>query len=189
MKTTLILAAIYNVCAGLSVIFLFDQIAPLIDFEGQGNPLFRLFTGGTAVGFGAAYALISRSYDENHLILSLGTGLKYWAFLIALYCFLYHDLPAEALILFGVINLVFGHIGDNNLHLTVTTGNHDDLERISEIVYAATSDVGGSIAAEHGIGISRREYLHLSRSESEIALMRKLKATLDPKGILNRGRS
>ena len=88
----------------------------------------------------------------------------------------------------NVTNLVFGHIGDNNLHLTATTGNHDDLERISEIVYSATSDVGGSIAAEHGIGMSRREYLHLSRSESEIALMRKLKATLDPKGILNPGR-
>jgi len=88
----------------------------------------------------------------------------------------------------GVTNLVFGHIGDNNLHLTVTTGHHDDLERISEIVYSATSDVGGSIAAEHGIGMSRRKYLHLSRSESEIALMRQLKETLDPKGILNPGR-
>jgi FAD/FMN-containing dehydrogenase len=88
----------------------------------------------------------------------------------------------------GVTTLVFGHIGDNNLHLTVTTGNYEDLAGITEIVYSATSAAGGSIAAEHGVGVSRRDYLHLSRSDTEIALMRTLKATLDPKGILNRGR-
>ena len=88
----------------------------------------------------------------------------------------------------GVTNLVFGHVGDNNLHLTVTTGDHDDLSRISDIVYQATSDVSGSIAAEHGVGVSRRKYLHLSRSKTEIELMRRLKATLDPQNILNPGR-
>jgi FAD/FMN-containing dehydrogenase len=88
----------------------------------------------------------------------------------------------------GVTNLVFGHIGDNNLHLTVTTGRHEDHERIAGIVYAATSEVGGSIAAEHGVGMSRRQYLHLSRSDAELALMRKLKTALDPNGLLNPGR-
>jgi FAD/FMN-containing dehydrogenase len=88
----------------------------------------------------------------------------------------------------GVTNLVFGHIGDNNLHLTVTTGKHEDLKPITEIVYQATSNAGGSIAAEHGVGVLRRDYLHLSRTETEIALMRTLKASLDPKGILNPGR-
>jgi len=88
----------------------------------------------------------------------------------------------------GVTCLVFGHVGDNNLHLTVTTGSHEDLARISAIVYRATSEVGGSIAAEHGIGVARRSYLHLSRSNAELALMQHLKAALDPKGILNPGR-
>jgi FAD/FMN-containing dehydrogenase len=88
----------------------------------------------------------------------------------------------------GVTNLVFGHIGDNNLHLTVTTGHHADLKRITTIVYQATSEAGGSIAAEHGIGVTRRDYLHLARNETEIALMRILKSALDPKNILNPGR-
>jgi len=88
----------------------------------------------------------------------------------------------------GVTNLVFGHVGDNNLHLTVTTGNHADLKQITQIVYQETSEAGGSIAAEHGIGVTRRDYLQLSRNESELALMRTLKSALDPKDILNPGR-
>jgi FAD/FMN-containing dehydrogenase len=88
----------------------------------------------------------------------------------------------------GITVLVFGHVGDNNLHVTATTGRHEDILRICEIVYAATSDLGGSIAAEHGIGVARRKYLHLSRTGTEIALMRRLKAALDPAGILNPNR-
>jgi FAD/FMN-containing dehydrogenase len=88
----------------------------------------------------------------------------------------------------GVTNLVFGHIGDNNLHLTATTGRHADLAAITTIVYESTSEFGGSIAAEHGIGVTRRDYLHLARNASEIALMRRLKAALDPDNILNPGR-
>jgi len=88
----------------------------------------------------------------------------------------------------AVTNLVFGHVGDNNLHLTVTTGQDADIDRISEIVYRETSAVGGSIAAEHGIGVARRDYLHLSRTAAEIDLMRKLKTALDPLGILNPNR-
>lgn len=88
----------------------------------------------------------------------------------------------------GVQNLVFGHVGDNNLHLSVTTGKRDDIEAICKIVYDVTCEFDGSIAAEHGIGVSRRKYLKLSRNDAEIALMRQLKAALDPKGILNPGR-
>jgi FAD/FMN-containing dehydrogenase len=88
----------------------------------------------------------------------------------------------------GITALVFGHVGDNNLHLTATTGKKGDIGRICEIVYAATSELAGSIAAEHGIGVSRRRYLGLSRTEAEIALMHRLKAALDPAGILNPNR-
>jgi FAD/FMN-containing dehydrogenase len=82
----------------------------------------------------------------------------------------------------------FGHIGDSNLHLIVSTGNKDDVPTIYEMVYAAIRQHEGSISAEHGIGILKRDHLGQSRSEEEIELMKRLKATLDPRGILNSGR-
>ena len=87
-----------------------------------------------------------------------------------------------------VLILVFGHFGDNNLHVFVTTKRHEDLEQIHEITYGITGDYGGSISAEHGIGQLKVGYLHYSRSPAELALMRTLKAALDPLGILNAGR-
>jgi FAD/FMN-containing dehydrogenase len=87
-----------------------------------------------------------------------------------------------------VTKLVFGHIGDSNLHLAVTTGRTDDLDQLCDIVYTATGRVNGSVSAEHGVGVLRREYLHHSRSDAELALMRRLKAALDPQGLLNPNR-
>jgi FAD/FMN-containing dehydrogenase len=87
-----------------------------------------------------------------------------------------------------VTNLVFGHLGDNNLHLAVTTRRARDVEPLCDIVYRAVGRHRGSVSAEHGIGTLRRGYLHHSRSAAEIALMRRLKAALDPLGILNASR-
>lgn len=87
-----------------------------------------------------------------------------------------------------VLILVFGHFGDNNLHVFVTTKRHEDLEQIHEITYGLTGRYGGSISAEHGIGQLKTGYLHHSRSPAELALMRTLKAALDPLDILNSGR-
>jgi len=86
-------------------------------------------------------------------------------------------------------HLFFGHIGDGNLH--VLSGPHaspDSLHAVEEIVYAATGRAGGSISAEHGIGVVKKEFLHFSRSPEELSLMQSLKAMLDPQGILNSGR-
>jgi FAD/FMN-containing dehydrogenase len=88
----------------------------------------------------------------------------------------------------AVTNLVFGHVGDNNLHLFITTGLEKDIETILTTVYKVTGDYQGSVSAEHGIGILKRDYLHYSRSDEELNLMRRLKKTLDPLGILNSGR-
>lgn len=86
-------------------------------------------------------------------------------------------------------HLFFGHIGDGNLH--VLSGPHktsDALHRVEDLVYRAVGEAGGSISAEHGIGIIKRDFLHQSRSPDEIALMRALKNLLDPAGVLNAGR-
>ena len=87
-----------------------------------------------------------------------------------------------------VTNLVFGHVGDNNLHLFITTGMEADIDPILDAVYKITGDYQGSVSAEHGIGALKREYLHYSRSDEELELMRRLKRTLDPNGILNGSR-
>jgi FAD/FMN-containing dehydrogenase len=81
----------------------------------------------------------------------------------------------------------FGHMADGNLHLFVSCGE-DDLttrHRVEEVVFVPLQAIGGSITAEHGIGLEKKAWLHLSRSAEEIALMRTLKNTLDPRGILN----
>ena len=86
-------------------------------------------------------------------------------------------------------HLFFGHLGDGNLHLTSGPYHEpSDFLAVEELVYGAVGAAGGSLSAEHGIGVVKREFLHYSRSAEEIALMRALKATLDPRGILNPGR-
>ena len=87
---------------------------------------------------------------------------------------------------FPGINIhVFGHLGDSNLHYLASTEGKTDKERIYDIIYELIGEFGGSVTAEHGIGKIKRKYLGYSRSENEIQLMRQLKQTLDPKGILN----
>ncbi len=84
---------------------------------------------------------------------------------------------------------VFGHLGDGNIHLAISPGS-DSAEttvQLEEIVYRPLPEFGGSVSAEHGIGIDKKPYLGLCRSQTEIALMARLKAALDPRGILNPG--
>jgi FAD/FMN-containing dehydrogenase len=88
----------------------------------------------------------------------------------------------------GLFLLIFGHVGDGNLHLIATTGKPEDTRTIYDIVYRITGAHQGGIAAEHGIGMLKKPWLHLSRSQDEIALMRTLKAAFDPNNILNPGR-
>ena len=80
----------------------------------------------------------------------------------------------------------FGHMGDGNLHFAVSAGEDSSSHHeVNLCVYEPLREISGSVSAEHGIGSEKKPYLEISRSESEINLMRLLKQSLDPKGILN----
>ncbi|MGZ4692681.1 MAG: FAD-binding oxidoreductase, partial [Acidimicrobiales bacterium] len=88
---------------------------------------------------------------------------------------------------------LFGHVADGNIHVNVTgvagagEGDVDTAEggRVDDAVLTLVAERGGSISAEHGIGAAKRPWLHLNRSPAEIDVFRRIKAALDPNGILN----
>jgi FAD/FMN-containing dehydrogenase len=86
--------------------------------------------------------------------------------------------------------VVFGHLGDGNLHIVVGIGDRSEEARhaVEALVYGALRLRGGSVSAEHGIGLEKRAYLAWSRGPAEVALMRRLKLALDPNNILNPGK-
>ncbi|XOV86106.1 MAG: FAD-binding oxidoreductase [Pseudomonadota bacterium] len=89
----------------------------------------------------------------------------------------------------------FGHIGDGNLHLNILKPTDwavarfkRECEIVSEEVLALVRDFGGSVSAEHGVGLLKRDQLHFSRSATELALMAEIKRMFDPNGIMNPGK-
>jgi len=89
----------------------------------------------------------------------------------------------------------FGHLADGNLHVVVMPdrdnpgGDLAQLHGISDrAVYEPLEAIGGSVSAEHGVGLEKKPYLSISRNPAEIALMQRLKGLLDPNGILNPGK-
>lgn len=89
----------------------------------------------------------------------------------------------------------FGHIGDGNLHVNVMqpTGMTKDeflaqVKGTDPVLFQLIDKYGGSISAEHGIGLLKRDFLGYSRSAAEIALFRGIKSVFDPKGLLNPGK-
>ncbi|MDZ7783432.1 MAG: FAD-binding oxidoreductase [Halioglobus sp.] len=89
----------------------------------------------------------------------------------------------------------FGHIGDGNVHLNILKPDglsaeefQRQCETVSERVFRIVERYGGSISAEHGIGLLRKDFLHHSRSALEIDLMRQIKRAFDPHGIMNPGK-
>lgn len=84
---------------------------------------------------------------------------------------------------------VLGHIADGNLHFFMRPGIDGDLHAESDkLVYEPLDAYGGSVSAEHGIGIDKKDWLSHSRNDAEIALMKSIKQNLDPGNLLNPGR-
>ena len=96
----------------------------------------------------------------------------------------------------GVRLVNFGHLGDGNLHYNVQAPEGQDAARflatredeINRIVYDAVQTCDGSFSAEHGIGVLKRHEMEARKSPVALALMRAVKAALDPAGLLNPGR-
>jgi FAD/FMN-containing dehydrogenase len=83
----------------------------------------------------------------------------------------------------------FGHIADSNLHICVAKRDEPAFEHgVDTVIYDCVGEYRGSISAEHGIGLLKREFLDRSRTPEAIATMRVLKSALDPKSILNPGK-
>ncbi|MGB5690554.1 MAG: FAD-binding oxidoreductase, partial [Woeseiaceae bacterium] len=86
--------------------------------------------------------------------------------------------------------IAFGHLGDNNVHVSVggVEWGEASIRSVEQAVYGCLEAFAGAISAEHGIGLEKRPYLPISRTDAEIELMRSLKRMLDPNNILNPGK-
>lgn len=89
----------------------------------------------------------------------------------------------------------FGHIGDGNLHLNILKPDAMPKEEffakcatVNKWVFETVDKYNGSISAEHGVGMTKRDYLGYSRSAEEIAIMKAIKAVFDPNGVMNPGK-
>jgi FAD/FMN-containing dehydrogenase len=104
------------------------------------------------------------------------------------------DLIVEATIP-GARPVTFGHLGDGNIHYNVSQPEGADKaaylaqwERLNDVIHDLVHEMDGSFSAEHGVGQLKRDALVKYRPEIEVDMMRRLKATLDPLGIMNPGK-
>lgn len=95
----------------------------------------------------------------------------------------------------GVRIVTYGHVGDGNLHYNISKPvGADDArfkaqhEAIMQVIYDSTVSFSGSISAEHGIGQAKRDAARHYKDPLELELMRAIKTTLDPKGLMNPGK-
>jgi glycolate oxidase len=91
----------------------------------------------------------------------------------------------------GLIMATYGHAGEGNLHVNILWDDPQERDRAvkaSEAVFRATLDLGGTISAEHGIGIAKRAYLPWEQEEELIAMQRAIKSIFDPAGVMNPGK-
>jgi FAD/FMN-containing dehydrogenase len=83
--------------------------------------------------------------------------------------------------------ILYGHLGDGNVHVNVV-GAGEAGDTLEDAILRTAADHGGSISAEHGVGLAKARWLDLCRSDAELSLMREIKGVFDPGGMLNPGR-
>jgi glycolate oxidase len=88
---------------------------------------------------------------------------------------------------------VFGHAGDGNLHPSILAdlsvpGAKEKVDKVVGEIFKAALELGGTLSGEHGIGITKKDYLAVALGEAGVAVLRSIKQALDPKGILNPGK-
>jgi FAD/FMN-containing dehydrogenase len=89
----------------------------------------------------------------------------------------------------------FGHIGDGNLHLNIIKSEQmsvetfkTECELVNQHVYGLIQEMGGSISAEHGVGMIKKPFIGFSRDENELKILKGIKSVFDPNNILNPGK-
>lgn len=95
---------------------------------------------------------------------------------------------------YGITTICYGHAGDGNVHVNILKDKMNETEWNKNLdtaireIFTHTVSLGGTISGEHGIGYSQKSYLPIALGESEIALMKNIKKTLDPNNIMNPGK-
>lgn len=92
---------------------------------------------------------------------------------------------------YGIMIIVFGHAGDGNVHINILKTRENEtaydkhLKTLVEEILKTAVGLGGKLSGEHGIGIFKKQYMHLVFSEEQISLMKRIKSAFDPNNILN----
>ncbi len=95
---------------------------------------------------------------------------------------------------YGITSICYGHAGDGNVHVNILKDKLDDntwnthVDTAIREIFELTVSLGGMISGEHGIGYSQKAYLPIALSPVELKLMKEIKRTFDPNGILNPGK-
>ena len=128
------------------------------------------------------HVMVSQCNNDQHFDISMPTP-KIGAYVEEVVGQLYSVPEVEKV-------FAFGHVADGNVHFVIGKENDSRtlINKVNAIIYGPLTALKGSVSAEHGIGLHKKAYLELCRTEEEIALMKTLKRALDPKGILNPGK-
>jgi D-lactate dehydrogenase (cytochrome) len=129
------------------------------------------------------FEMLLRAFPGTHwIVLDMAVPISSYPELVAA--------AESALAAEGAFGSLIGHAGDGNLHVAVAYSDEDGLrraERINEAVVSRAIALGGTSTGEHGVGIGKRQFM-VAEHATAVDVMREIKQTLDPRGILNPGK-